>query len=75
MYYAHFFVVMLVSPENAMYIQENPMYMLYAAIPARIFPLEVFFIALFGICSPLAASYAASRDVLKMTIAEVLHDE
>ena len=51
------------------------MFMLYAAVPARIFPFEVFTIALFGIASPLAASYAASRDILKMTVAEVLHDE
>ena len=75
MYWTQYFFTLLFSPENALFVRENPMFMLYASVPARIFPLEVFMIALFGIASPLAASYAASRDVLKMTVAEVLHDE
>jgi ABC-type transport system, involved in lipoprotein release, permease component len=75
MYYAQYFMVLAFNPENAAYVQENPMYQLYASIPARIMPVEVCMIALFGICAPLAASFAASRDVLKMTVAEVLHDE
>ena len=75
MYWTQYFFTLLFSPENAFFVRENPMFMLYASVPARIFPLEVFMIALFGIASPLAASYAASRDVLKMTVAEVLHDE
>ncbi|MCK9169731.1 MAG: ABC transporter permease [Treponema sp.] len=75
MYYAQYFMVLAFNPENAAYVQENPMYLLYATIPARILPVEVFMIALFGILAPLAASFAASRNVLKMTVAEVLHDE
>ena len=75
LYYTQYFFTLLFSPESAAFVRENPMFMLYASVPARIFPLEVFAIALFGIASPLAASYAASRDVLKMTVAEVLHDE
>ena len=75
MYYAQYFTVSLVSPQNALFVRENPMYMLYASIPSRIFPAEVFLIALLGICAPLVASYAASKAVLKMTVAEVLHDE
>ncbi|HAH60575.1 MAG TPA: ABC transporter permease [Treponema sp.] len=75
MYYAQYFMVLAFNPENAAYVQENPMYLLYASIPARILPAEVFVIALFGILAPLAASFAASRNVLKMTVAEVLHDE
>ena len=75
MYYAQYFAVSLVSPQNALFVRENPMYMLYASIPSRIFPAEVFLIALLGICAPLVASYAASKAVLKMTVAEVLHDE
>ena len=47
----------------------------YANIPARIFFREVVMIALFGIISPLLASWAASKNVLKMTVAEVLHNE
>jgi lipoprotein-releasing system permease protein len=75
MYYAQYFMVLAFNPENAAYVQENPMYLLYATIPARILPVEVFMIALFGILAPLTASFAASRNVLKMTVAEVLHDE
>jgi lipoprotein-releasing system permease protein len=75
MYYVQYFFVMLFSPEKGSYIQENPMYQLYASIPARIMPGEVCMITLFGIIAPLAASYAASRTVLTMTVAEVLHDE
>ena len=75
LYRTQYFFTLLFSPESAAFIRENPMFMLYAAVPARIFPFEVFMIALFGIASPLAASYAASRDILKMTVAEVLHDE
>ncbi len=75
LYRTQYFFTLLFSPENAAFIRENPMFMLYASVPARIFPFEVFMIALFGIASPLAASYAASRDILKMTVAEVLHDE
>jgi lipoprotein-releasing system permease protein len=75
MYYVQYFMVLAFNPENATYVQENPMYLLYATIPARILPVEVFLIALFGILAPLGASFAASRNVLKMTVAEVLHDE
>lgn len=58
-----------------MYIQENSTYKVYAEIPAKIFPKEVFLIVLFGILSPLVASFAASKNVLKMTVSEVLHYE
>jgi lipoprotein-releasing system permease protein len=75
MYYIQYFAILVFNPGNAVYVQENPMYLLYASIPARIIPGEVFVIALFGILAPLAASFAASRNVLKMTVAEVLHDE
>lgn len=75
MYYVQYFSVLAFSPERAEYVQENPMYLLYATIPARLMPGEIFLTTLFGIAAPLAASYAASRNVLKMTVAEVLHDE
>jgi lipoprotein-releasing system permease protein len=75
MYYVQYFMVLAFNPGDAAYVQENPMYLLYASIPARILPAEVCMIALFGILAPLAASFAASRNVLRMTVAEVLHDE
>ena len=61
--------------QNLMYVQENSSYAVYANIPARVFFREVIMIALFGIISPLLASWAASKNVLKMTVAEVLHNE
>ncbi len=75
MYFLQYTVTAIFNHENLMYIQENSSYMVYANIPARIFFREVVMIALFGIASPLLASWAASKNVLKMTIAEVLHHE
>ena len=68
-------IPVIAEPENLMYIQENSTYRIYAEIPARIFPKEVAVITLFGIISPLAASWAASKNVLKMTVSEVLRYE
>ena len=66
---------MIISPENARYLRENPMYMIYGHIPPRIIPGEVLVIMIFGVFSSLLASWVASRGVLKMTVAEVLRDE
>ena len=66
---------MIVSPQNAALISENPMYSVYASIPARMVPSEIILITFFGIFSSLAASWVASRGVLKLTVAEVLRDE
>ncbi len=74
-YYAQYFFAMLFNPEYAQLITENPMYLLYAHIPPRIFPGEVLAITIFGIFSSLIASWIASRGVLKLTVAEVLRDE
>lgn len=74
-YYASLFAVMLVNPENGDFVRENPMFLLYAGIPPKIFLGEVVMIALFGIFSSLLASLLASRGILKMTVAEVLRDE
>ena len=62
------FFLNLFSPENAIFLRENPMYMIYANIPPRIFAGEVFFITLFGIFSALFASARASREVLNLTV-------
>lgn len=74
-YYASLFAVMLVNPAGGDFVRENPMFLLYASIPPKIFLSEVVMIALFGICSSLLASLLASRGILKMTVVEVLRDE
>ncbi len=74
-YYASLFFVMLFNPANADFVRENPMFMLYASIPPKIFTGEVLMISMFGIMSSLIASFIASRGVLKMTVAEVMRDE
>lgn len=75
MYLAQYAFTAITDRANLSYVQVNSSYNLYATIPARIFPGEVVAITLFGIFSPLAASWAASRNVLKMTVSEVLHNE
>ena len=75
MYWLQVFGMMIVSPESAAYVRENPMYMIYAHIPPRIFPGEVLVITIFGIFAALLAAWTASRSVLKMTVAEGLRDE
>lgn len=75
MYWLQYLATAVFNHANLMYVQENSSYAIYANIPARIFFKEVVMIALFGVVSPLFASWAASRNVLKMTIAEVLHHE
>ena len=75
MYWLQYAATAIFNRQNLMYVQENSSYAVYANIPARIFFREVVMIALFGIISPLLASWAASKNVLKMTVAEVLHNE
>ena len=75
MYAISYLVTAITDHANLQYVQENSSYNLYASIPARIFPGEVIAITLFGIFSPLIASWAASRNVLKMQVSEVLHNE
>ena len=75
MYLIQYVVTAITDRQNLEYVQVNSSYNLYASIPARVFPGEVTAITLFGILSPLLASLAASRNVLKMTVSEVLHNE
>ncbi len=75
MYWLQYAVTAIFNRQNLIYIQENSSYAVYANIPARIFFREVVMISLFGIAAPLFASWAASKNVLKMTVAEVLHNE
>ena len=75
LYWLELFFTSVFSPENAAFVTENQMYAIYASITARIIPSEVLLISLFGVLSPLLASALASRSVLKLKIAEVLHNE
>lgn len=75
MYVFQYLFTAIFNHENLAYVSENSSYILYSTIPARIQSGEVFFIALFGFISPLIACWAASKNVLKLTIAEVLHNE
>lgn len=74
-YWISYFFVMLTSPENIVYVHENPMFLVYSSLPARILVNEVLLITFFGIFSSLAASFFASRGILKLKVAEVLRDE
>ncbi len=74
-YGAQLFSVSLVNPSAAILVSENPMFSVYASIPPRVFPQEVLLVAIFGIFSSLIASYAASRGILNMRVAEVMRDE
>ncbi len=75
LYNVQLFTVMLLAPEYAENVIENPMYAVYAEIPARIFPGEVFFITVFGILAAFISSWVASREILNKPVSEVLHDE
>jgi len=75
MYWLQYIFTAVFNHKNLIYVQENSSYAVYANIPARIFFREIVMISLFGLASPLLASWAASKSVLKMTIAEVLHHE
>lgn len=75
LYFWERIVTAVFFPENAAFVTENQMYAIYASIPARIVPSEVLVISLFGILAPLLASCLASRNILKLKIAEVLRNE
>lgn len=75
LYWGQYAVTYLFNRQNLMFVAENSTYSVYAAIPARIFFSEVFMISIFGVLAPLFASWAASKNVLKLTVAEVLHNE
>lgn len=74
-YWFQYLVTMMTSPAMASFVRENPMYQVYASIPARMMPFELAFITFFGVFSALASSWMASRKVLSMTLSEVLHHE
>ncbi len=74
-YSVQYFFTFLFHPENLLFLTENSMFMFYAQIPARMFFGETAFITLFGVLSAVLSSYAASKNILKLSIAEVLRYE
>lgn len=75
LYWGQYAVTYLFNRQNLAFVSENSSYSVYANIPARLFFPEIFFITIFGVLAPLFASWAASKNVLKLTVAEVLHNE
>jgi len=75
MYYIQYALIFVFNPANLVFLTENSMFMFYAQIPARMFFGETAVITLFGILSALISSYAASKHILKLSIAEVLRYE
>lgn len=74
-FWFQYLALLLVSPQDAATVAQNPMFAVYGNIPARMSAGEIFFITLFGILSAVLSSWAASREVLNTAISEVLHDE
>lgn len=70
-----YFFTLIFSPQTAPYLKNSTIYLFYSTIPARPFFSEVLMIFLFGILSSFVASWAASRHMMKFSVAEVLHDE
>lgn len=61
--------------ETAAAVTGNSMFSVYASIPSRLVPHEVFVIFMFGLCSSMAASWIAGKSILRQTVSEVLRDE
>ncbi len=74
-YFFQYFIAVLFDPEKVYSLQENSMFRAYANIPARMLFPEIASIFFFGVFSSLAASWIASRHILNVTVAEVLHDD
>ena len=74
LFYLQYFFALIFSPQNALTLSENPMFAVYANIPARMYAHEIIFITLFGIFSAVFSAWAASREILNASISEVLHE-
>ncbi len=74
-YFFQYIVTFIFSRVNLSFIQGNSSFNLYASIPSVIYFREVVFVCIFGIISPVLASFIASGNVLKMTVSEVLRNE
>ncbi|OJF76165.1 MAG: hypothetical protein BKP49_08430 [Treponema sp. CETP13] len=74
-YGVQYFFVMLINPAYSSLLSENPMFSYYAQTPSQPRFEETAIIVLFGVISAVAASWFASRHILKLSVAEVLRDE
>lgn len=74
-YAFNLFFAELFAPETAEYVRENVMFRIYSNIPPRIFLGEVLLITVFGVFASLSASLAAGKNVLKLTVSEIMRDE
>ncbi len=74
-YFFQYAFTLITAPSSAKYLVQNSLYSVFASIPPRIVFSEVFTITLFGILSAVFASWAASRGVLRYSLADVLHDD
>ena len=74
-FWLQYLALLVVAPQEAAAVAQNPMFAVYGNIPAKMYALEIFFITLFGILSAVLSSWLASREVLNAAISEVLHDE
>lgn len=61
--------------ENLSFVSINPVYRVYAEIPARVSHSEVAFVAILGFLSPLSGALKAASFVSRMKINDVLRDE
>lgn len=74
-FWAQYLFALIFNPTATQFVQENPMFSVYASIPPRMVFGEITAIFFFGILSSLAASWIASRQILHVSVAEVLHDD
>ena len=74
-YKVQLFFYMIFNPQAVYLVKTNSMFLFYSKIPAVVMFSEVAYITLFGIAASLVASWFASRNALKFSVAEVLHDE
>lgn len=74
-YWITYFFTMVFAPENAGFVRENPMFLLYARIPTKMIFSEVIFVVLFGIFSAVFASISASKGMTRLTVSEVFRND
>ena len=74
-YWITYFFTMVFAPENASFVRENPMFLLYARIPTKMIFSEVIFVVLFGIFSAVFASISASKGMTRLTVSEVFRND
>ncbi|GMO11582.1 MAG: ABC transporter permease [Treponemataceae bacterium] len=74
-YYVELFFTMLFNPQYAGFVRPNPMFWVYASIPARIYFTETAFTCLFGVLASTLSAFFASLNILNLSVSEVLHDE